>query len=89
MTTFLSQALAIMTTFLSQALATMLLFLAFLFGVALFLGACFSLYMAIQQTGKLTPEEARYVARLHECECEACQVDRAKKQENARFWGLQ
>ena len=78
-----------MTTILFQALAAMLLFLAFLFGVALFLGVCFSLYMAIQQTGKLSPEEARYVARLHECECDTCKVDRAKKQENARFWGLQ
>ena len=77
-----------MTTFLSQALATMLLSLAFLFGVALFLGACFAMYMAIQQTGKLSPEEARSVAQVHECECVRCIVDREKKQENAGFWGL-
>lgn len=77
-----------MTTFLSQALATMLLFLAFLFGVALFLGACFAMYMAIQQTGMLSPEEARSVAQVHECKCGHCIVDLEKKQENARFWGL-
>ena len=78
-----------MTTFLSQALTTMLLLVASVFGVAVCLFLSFFLYMAIQATGKLSPQEARSVARLHECECDTCEVDRAKKQENARLWGLQ
>ena len=61
-----------MTTVLSAALATVLLFLAFLFGVALFLCALFCLCMAIQTTGKLSPEEAEQQAAPHICECEHC-----------------